>query len=540
MSNRIKKSSETKSSFQEKAAFITGIFVIAVLCLLPVVFTDFYFNILETKYIFYCIIAIGTMVLLAGSWLAGGRSSGSLKGISVKEIVKGLSIIDWSMIVFWLCNVFSWIFCWEWRYEAFWGTSGRYNGVFLMTVYMVMYFIVTRFFHFKQWYLDAFLAVGIFVCVFGITDYFQMDILGFKVNMVPEQRGIYVSTFGNINTYTVYVAAVLVVSMILFALDRSGNPKRLLWYYGNMALSSFALIMGSSDNAYLSLAALFGFAPLWLFRTKTGARRYLISVATFFTVIQCVAWINGAYGAQVLGVEGVFSLLARLRILSVMVVVLWIAAAAATLLTRKKAGKTDGGDGDTLGKGLIYGWLAVIVLAAAVILFVLYDANIAGNGDRYGSISSYVVFNDAWGTNRGYVWTRSMDIYMNKFTPLQKIFGYGADTLKLLMSYYFRGRMENGQLIVYDSVHNEYLHYLITIGPIGMLAYISFLVSSVVTMCRRMKDHPEIAAAMFAVAAYMTQATVNINLPIATPVILTLLAMGVGKYTDRKKEAEVK
>ena len=43
-------------------------------------------------------------------------------------------------------------------------------------------------------YLDAFLAVGIFVCVFGITDYFQMDILGFKVNMMDEQKAIYTST----------------------------------------------------------------------------------------------------------------------------------------------------------------------------------------------------------------------------------------------------------------------------------------------------------------------------------------------------------
>ena len=32
---------------------------------------------------------------------------------------------------------------------------------------------------------------------------------------------------------------------------------------------------------------------------------------------------------------------------------------------------------------------------------------------------------------------------------------------------------------------------------------------------------------MFAVVAYAIQATVNINLPIAMPIILTLLAMGL-------------
>ena len=111
--------------------------------------------------------------------------------------------------------------------------------------------------------------------------------------MVPEQRGIYTSTLGNINTYTIYVGAVLTVSALLFMLET--NWKRMLvvtmeiWF-----LPCLPLIMGTSDNAYLSLAALFGLAPLYLFRTRTGVRRYLVSVATFFTVIQCIDWINAA------------------------------------------------------------------------------------------------------------------------------------------------------------------------------------------------------------------------------------------------------
>lgn len=33
-----------------------------------------------------------------------------------------------------------------------------------------------------------------------------MDVLGFKVNMMDTQKSSYTSTFGNINTYTIYVA----------------------------------------------------------------------------------------------------------------------------------------------------------------------------------------------------------------------------------------------------------------------------------------------------------------------------------------------
>lgn len=47
--------------------------------------------------------------------------------------------------------------------------------------------------------------------------------------------------------------ALMAISMILFTQEK--NQKRMMWYYGNMILSVFALIMGNSDNAYLSFSS---------------------------------------------------------------------------------------------------------------------------------------------------------------------------------------------------------------------------------------------------------------------------------------------
>ena len=188
MANRIKKKEETKSSYQDNVALIMGVFTLIVLCVLPLVFHDFYFDILETKYQFYSVAAIAALVIMGGYGLASGKMIEWFSKFNFQTWRKSMNVCDWAMLAFWFCNVLSWIFCKDWKWEAFWGTSGRYNGVFLMTVYMASYFLVTRFFKLKQWYLDAFLAVGIFVCVFGITDYFQMDILGFKVNMMNRKQ----------------------------------------------------------------------------------------------------------------------------------------------------------------------------------------------------------------------------------------------------------------------------------------------------------------------------------------------------------------
>ena len=169
---------------------------------------------------------------------------------------------------------------------------------------------------------------------------------------------------------------------------------------------------------------------------------------------------------------------------------------------------------------------------------VLYDANLGGHADKYGALSSYVVFNDEWGTQRGYVWKRAMEIYTKKLNLLQKIFGYGPDTFALIMQYYYPGEMQNGRMVIFDSAHNEYLHYLVTTGFVGMASYLVFMVSSIVAMAKKIKEQPIVAAVMMAVLAYAIQAVVNINLPIAMPIILQLLAMGVGRKKTADKAEE--
>ena len=81
--------------------------------------------------------------------------------------------------------------------------------------------------------------------------------------------------------------------------------------------------------------------------------------------------------------------------------------------------------------------------------------------------------------------------------------------------------------VLYDSAHNEYIHYLLTLGIAGLASYLTFFISAIVGLCRRLKDRPDVAAVMFVAAAYAVQAVVNINLPITMPIILNFIAMGL-------------
>ena len=248
----------------------------------------------------------------------------------------------------------------------------------------------------------------------------------------------------------------------------------------------------------------------------------MISVSVFFTVIQCIDWINGAYADTVLGIEGVFSLIAGLSVLPVLVIGVWAVTGLIAFLLIKK-----GGDSETMGKWLIYVWIGVIAVVVAAAAFVFFDANVAGNADKYDAIRSYVVFDDKWGTERGYVWRRSFEIYNERYSLLQKLFGFGPDLFIIPMRYYYDGQTMGNMAVLYDSAHNEYIHYLLTLGIAGLASYLTFFISAIVGLCRRLKDRPDVAAVMFVAAAYAVQAVVNINLPITMPIILNFIAMGL-------------
>ena len=255
-------------------------------------------------------------------------------------------------------------------------------------------------------------------------------------------------------------------------------------------------------------------------------------IATFFTVIQCIDFINQQFADVVIGLESLFQVLVHLKGLMVIVALLWGAAVWLVWLERRNPTKADG-----LGNRLVYAWVAVIVVVVLGVCFALYDANVAGNAERYGAVGNYLVFNDHWGTNRGYIWRKSLELY-REFPVMHKLFGYGPDTFGILTTEAIKFEMINVTGQVFDNAHNAYLQYLVTIGPVGLVAYVLFLAAALVRCCKAMVRNPYVVGCCFAVLCYAAQAMVNLDLPIATPMMWLLVSVGmaltrIGKDCDR-------
>lgn len=247
-------------------------------------------------------------------------------------------------------------------------------------------------------------------------------------------------------------------------------------------------------------------------------------VASFFTVIQCIDLINQRYADVVIGLDSLFRVLVNFGGLLIVVILLWCAVAGLSYYEhRKNPGKV--GD-DSLGNLLVRIWAIVVAVVVLAVCFVLYDANVGSNAERYGALGSYLLFNDQWGTNRGYIWRKSLELYRD-FSMMHKLFGYGPDTFGILTTEAIKFEMINATGQVFDNAHNAYLQYLVTIGPIGVAAYVMFLVSAGVRCWHYVSRNPYVIGCLFAVVCYAVQAVVNLDLPIATPVMWLLLSMGM-------------
>ena len=203
---------------------IIGVGILLLVTVFPLVYHHSYVDILETKYLCYWLCALGMLIVtfLIGLILwaidlkefHGEHTKELLSGIRSRKWRSAYGIADIALMVFWIAAILSTIQS-EYVYEAFWGNEGRYSGLYLLTLYVLVYFLISRFWKLKGWYLELFLITGMIMCVIGITDYFQLDVLDFRGKIRPSDSTIFTSTVGNINTYTAYVGMIMGFSTLM-------------------------------------------------------------------------------------------------------------------------------------------------------------------------------------------------------------------------------------------------------------------------------------------------------------------------------------
>ena len=517
--------------------WLWGVFVI-----FPLIYNDHYFDILETKFTTFVVLSLGLIVLFGLYKLMSyfGKETAGKK--SYIELLKNnFDIIDMGILFFIIIATISTLTAVPFVMEAFWGNEGRHTGLFLLLLYVMCFFIVSRYLEFKSYFIKAFLVVGFLMCLFGITDYFNMDILHFRRDMNVDQIYMFTSTIGNINTYTTFVGFVISLSATLYIFTDDRKKENLIKsiaYFICSAVGFMAITMGRSDNGYLSVMMLFMCLPLVSLSSFDKLRRYFTMLALYASIIKIIQIIEATMGDKIFRLEGLYTHIAGFAYLNQIILALWVITAMIFVMEYRITRIEKGSLKIKAAKFITIGWSVFIITGSIVGLFIVYKVNRAELVIN-NPIIEYLRFGDRWGTFRGYIWRACIEEY-NKLSFIHKIFGTGPDTFGIYMvkDPVRQNDMLNVTAQIFDSAHNEYLQYLFTIGPIGLAAYLMALLSTVYALIKNGLNNKYMVAIAMLIMCYMSQAVVNINLPISTPIFWAFLMMA--KAMLRKVDTQSK
>lgn len=518
------------------AGTLMTIYVLFYLCVFPLATHDKYFDILDFRFQLYWIptfcvgilfLILGLIYLITDKVSNGGALTAKLRENLKWNVLKTqLTKTDICFIALIFIMTLSVLFA-DYQYEALWGSRGRFNGLVLWLMFFIAYGLVTRFYHFKKWHLYVYLIAACLPEIWGMTDFFLLDLFKFHVNTAPEYIYTFASSVGNINTYTALLSLHLGASVALFVCSKCKWETTLT--YVAVVISSFAIVMGISDNALLAAGAVFAFLPFVAWTSRKNITRFFIAASTFATSVLITAKLTTQHATMAIAAEGsVFVSLGKTKAFMMITVALWIFTILVLLLSLKRKEEMFEEKTTRIARRL---WLVLVILAVMAVIAVLIDANIGKHPEIWGAYRNVLIFSDSWGTGRGLNWRFAWEYFTRDASLLKKLIGYGPDTYYIITMDRYKHEMIQAAYGYFDAAHNEYIDYITTIGILGTAAYFGIFVSSL----RQMFKHPKNVYAIacgFAVLAYLVQAVVNIAIPIVTPVLMLLLYAGINSVKE--------
>lgn len=517
--------------FSRITSTLMTIYVLFYLCVFPLATHDKYFDILDFRFKLYWLptLIYGILFLVLGLLylLSDKRSNGGTLTAKLKENLKWsnlrtkLTKTDICFIALIFIMTLSVIFA-DYQYEALWGSRGRFNGLVLWLMFFIAYWLVTRFYHFRKWHLYAYLIAACLPEIWGITDFFMLDLLHFHVGGAAEYIYTFVSSVGNINTYTNMVALHFGASVTLFVLSDCKWEKLLTFVA--VVISSFAIVMGISDNGLLAAGAIFAFLPFIAWTSRKHIIRFFVTFSIFATSVLVTAYLTTQHATIAVADGGsVLVTIGKTKAFMLLTAALWLFTMLIAAMFHRK--KSDEQEAKTTRAARRI-WLALFIVAVVAVIVVLVDANSGRHPEIWEAYKNVLIFSDTWGTGRGINWRFAWEFFTEKSSFLDKLIGNGPDTYYIITMDNFKHLMKDAGYGIFDSAHNEYLECLVTIGVLGTIAYIGMLATSLQQMLKNRKNIYAVACG-FAILAYAVQAVVNIAIPITTPIFMILLYVGI-------------
>ena len=477
----------------------------------------------------------------AAAVLSGGPGGGPGSGLrsmwaAVRAGKRRLSWLDIGMLAYLLFNILSFLGS-GFKEDAWAGVGGWNMGLRTQLLMIAAYFLLSRFFpprRLKLIFAGAMLGAGI-AFVIGILHRFSIDPFGFYRGLDSDTTLRFLSTIGQATWYSSFVCTVLPIGLCLFYASDKVKVRVISGIY--CTLGFMTLVTQNSDSAFAALAALlFG---LFLASCVSPKRmeRFLEVVILCAASFKAIGFLQRGFPEHAVRL-GRLSEAFSMGVLSWILLLFGASVYILLLHMEEKRGASFEKSWEKMGRRL---FTSVCVLAGILLIAVVggIALNTTGLLEKWFGISSdnqYLLFNDKWGSNRGFNWKMAVRIFAG-LPFLHKIIGVGPDCF---MAYSY-SVPEYAQLLndywkpdVLTNAHNEFLNLLICIGIGGLLSFLFLLGAGARRFYRIGKKHPEVLMGFLAVCSYAGHNFFCYQQVCCTPFLFLIL--GLSEQLARRRE----
>ena len=533
-----KKNKSKESAGMQTTDYILSVmcsmYVFCMLCIYPLYYENKYFNMGDAKYHFFKYVSVFFLVAMlftVVAWLAARR-----KEMNFAIIAITFSYPDWFAVGFFVFSYFSFVLS-EYKETAFYGYDGWYMGMMSQFAFVIIYFLVSRFWRWSPTTLLFALGTAAITYQLGIWQRFLIDPLGMYIDLGPEYIEKFVSTLGQTTWFSSYAVLIFPIGMFYYCYDEKKWARIFAGIF--LALGYGMLATTNSDSAYVAfiliLMAFFWFA---LESNQTFGRfleAVLIGLASFRVIGICRLLFPEKQITLITGDEAITAFVTG----SGLMLFLLVAVAVLYGVYRYvcKVNKEFSVRKFVFLRSVMV-WAAVLAVWLVLLLIILVskeDAAPTGILQKVSEIS-FFRFDDQWGNHRGFNWRMAIEAFKNASLK-DVLVGAGPDCFACSMDKYcFEEVYTYWQGLQLACAHNEWLNMLVTQGVLGVASYIGIFVTVIIRMGKIGKTEPAVIPFLAATLAYMGHNFFCYQQCICTPIVFIM--MGIGEMIVRHTTQE--
>lgn len=487
----------------------------------PLFTIEHYFNITVAKYWFYSVVALA--IFFMGVYGTISKSI-DINHRIVKPAFKtwwgAMSKLDIFVLLYVLSATISFLLS-DWKLPSFTGSCGSYTGLLYIFITVGMYYGITRHAKLTNWIKCCFPVLLIITGLMALLQVCGFNVLYFSDGIADSQRQIFISTLGNINVFGMFVCIYMPICMYMFC--KSHGKYNILYGVGTF-FGFVGLLASNSDGCYLGVGVCMVIMLILVLSDTKSLFKYGISIVLFTGSLLLWNLIKILFKEKMWSQNTTNTFFMSFDV----IVILWIVAIIIlgfSLFLQKQSKMPP----KILKK--------LVIAAAGVFLISIIGLCIWATWIEptkpLNSFLQYFRLSHSWGSNRGYAWHWAILMFINGSLKI-KLFGAGPDTAYLMYLSHYKNEMELNLPYYFKSPHNEYLNYLITIGLVGLLAYMAVVITAVCKSFSRTKEDEFFGAIALAILIYSIASFVNISQIITMPYIFILISLAGIQSAKRK------